>query len=235
MQPIKELYQKLIADKRSSNNGRSAFGQSNTSFRFFWLLPCVVLALFSLAVIENNSWRYRKTLLRTSYEPFNGIAAVPQENEESTRKSNVKQKAESPTNISPKTNETKFTLRPDWPKIYQKNPAEQVPEKNICFVHVGKSAGSTLSCSLGFLHGRCKKWRRDGSYVIKIPKAPGLLPDSVTNMIHNGWNDCMDQTFSYFLFVVRDPIKRLQSWFTYESPLNTPEGEKYRYWKNIRQ
>jgi hypothetical protein len=228
------LHRKFAAGKLSSNHKSSAScksNQSTISFRFFWLLPCVVLALFSLSVIDDNS----RTLLRTSYEPFYEVTADLKENEDSSSESNVKSKTDSTTNISTKTNETNFSIRPDWPKLYQKYPADQAPKTNICFVHVGKSAGSTLSCYLGFMHGRCKRWKKDGSPVIKLPKAPGLLPDSVTNMIHNGWNDCTDQTFSYFLFVVRDPIKRLQSWFTYESPLNTPQGEKYRYWKKIRQ
>jgi hypothetical protein len=114
----------------------------------------------------------------------------------------------------------KLGLRLDWPKMYQKLPTDTdtpPPDQEICFVHVGKSAGSTLSCYLGFLHGRCGPIEIDKhSYLPGISKAPGKLSDAVTHMIHVASDDCQKRDFAYYLFVVRDPFERLQSWFTYE-------------------
>jgi hypothetical protein len=132
-------------------------------------------------------------------------------------------------------------LRFDWPVIYQKYPipnkGNALTSQQICFVHVGKSAGSTLSCYLGFLHGRCESYYDKSSHsrVPKIGKAPGILPDAVTHMIHVSYNDCTHQDFDYYLYVVRDPLSRLQSWFTYEHPMNIPKGTDFRYWNNVQK
>jgi hypothetical protein len=133
-------------------------------------------------------------------------------------------------------------LRFDWPKIYQKNPIPRrhsnAPNPQMCFVHVGKSAGSTLSCYLGFLHGRCESHYDETTHerIPKIGKAPGLLlPDAVTHMIHVSYNDCTHQDFDYYLYVVRDPLSRIQSWFTYEHPMNIAKGPKFRYWSDVQK
>lgn len=131
-------------------------------------------------------------------------------------------------------------LRFDWPVIYQKFPVpddSNAPKQQICFVHVGKSAGSTLSCYLGFLHGRCQSYfdSDSHSFVPKIKKAPGLLPDAVTHMIHVSYNDCTRQEFDYYMYVVRDPLSRLKSWFTYEHPMDIPEGPKFKYWSDVQK
>ena len=48
-------------------------------------------------------------------------------------------------------------------------------EQRICFVHVGKTAGSTMACYLGFQYSAC----RDRMRVL-----PGHLPQYTTNLIH---------------------------------------------------
>jgi hypothetical protein len=81
------------------------------------------------------------------------------------------------------------------------------PERSVCFVHVGKAAGSSVGCSLGFqLH--CDPEFANASI-------PGLLPLSTTNMMHNDVNDCaLDH--DYYLFTVRNPIERIKSWWLYD-------------------
>ena len=98
----------------------------------------------------------------------------------------------------------------------QRNPGETLPKwatkpffmRQVCFVHVGKTAGSSVGCLLGFeLH--CEKEVRH------IPK--GTLPMSTQHTIHNSVHDCPDEQ-DYYLFAVRDPLQRMMSWFVYERP-----------------
>ena len=78
-------------------------------------------------------------------------------------------------------------------------------DQRVCFVHVGKTAGSSLGCSLGFqLH--CQKEQKH---------PPGLLPLYTTNLIHSDVNDCT-LDMDYYLFSIRDPVERIQSWYVYE-------------------
>jgi hypothetical protein len=58
-------------------------------------------------------------------------------------------------------------------------------------------------------------WRKGRS---ATPIALGRLPHVTTHKIHNEWNGCHNHYFDYYLFVVRDPLARIQSWFTYERP-----------------
>jgi hypothetical protein len=99
-----------------------------------------------------------------------------------------------------------------------KNSEIEFPEtdQKVCFVHVGKTAGSTLALYFGFKYPECQ----DSSYEILGDKllAPGLLPAATTHMFHTDFNDCADKDFDYYLFVLRDPLKRIQSWFNYEHP-----------------
>lgn len=81
--------------------------------------------------------------------------------------------------------------------------AESLPR--ICYVHVGKTAGSTIGCALGFqLHCR---------FLMQHP--PGLLPAVATNMIHSQINDCT-MTEDHYLVTLRDPLERIKSWYSYE-------------------
>jgi len=102
-----------------------------------------------------------------------------------------------------------------WPRYKLPNWATKpfflradVPaDKKVCFVHVGKTAGSSLGCYLGFqLH--CSS---------KLKIARGLLPKYTTNVFHNGVNDCPDDA-AYFLFALRNPLERIKSWFVYDRP-----------------
>jgi hypothetical protein len=95
---------------------------------------------------------------------------------------------------------------PEW--AMKKNCAKQkdIPEgKHVCLVHVGKTAGSTVGCSLGFsLH--CHN---------DAPVPKGVLPFYTTNLMHNDVNDCVDNS-PYYLFVVRNPLERIKSAYLYD-------------------
>jgi hypothetical protein len=85
--------------------------------------------------------------------------------------------------------------------------ADVPANKKVCFVHVRKTAGSSLGCYLGFqIHCSSK---------VKIAK--GLLPKYTTNVFHNGVNYCPDDA-AYFLFALRNPLERTKSWFVYNCP-----------------
>ena len=86
-------------------------------------------------------------------------------------------------------------------------PNKTAGDKSICFVHVGKTAGSTLACYLGFRYECGEK--------MHLPQGQLLLQTS--HLIHNSFNDCRDDD-NYYLFALRDPVSRMKSWFTYERP-----------------
>jgi len=79
-------------------------------------------------------------------------------------------------------------------------------DKEICFVHVGKSGGSTVGCMLGF-----------SIHCDEDKEINGLLPIVTTHAFHRGTNDCENDA-AYYLFVVRDPLARLMSAFNYARP-----------------
>jgi hypothetical protein len=103
-------------------------------------------------------------------------------------------------------------------------------DKQICFTHIGKTAGSTVGCALGFnLHCSGNS------------QAPGLLPLYATNMLHCQMYDCWDDS-AYALFVVRNPLDRLISAFNYDNPskdwskFRREYGEKhYKFRKHLYQ
>lgn len=82
-------------------------------------------------------------------------------------------------------------------------------EHRICFVHVGKTAGSTMACYLGFQYPVCKN---------RMYKLPGRLPQWTTNLMHTHYDNCQYEHINLFLFTLRDPVARMQSWFRYEYP-----------------
>lgn len=95
---------------------------------------------------------------------------------------------------------------------------ESVPaDKRACFVHVGKTAGSTVGCSIGFnLHCSSKV------------QAPGLFPQYATNMFHSQMYDCDDDS-AFFIFVVRHPLDRWISAFNYDNPSKDWEGYRRQF------
>jgi len=117
----------------------------------------------------------------------------------------------------------KYKDVPEWMHRYPFLPAiDDVDDKErICFVHVGKTAGSTLACYLGFNFPVCQ-------YRMKV--LPGKLPQLTTNVMHTHYDTCYRENISLYLFTVRDPVSRMQSWFTYERPANE-QARDYKYKK----
>ena len=91
--------------------------------------------------------------------------------------------------------------------------------KSICFVHVGKTAGSSIGCGLGFrLH--CK----DENQFL-----PGRLPKAATHVFHKDVYDCPEDS-DFFLFVLRDPLERSRSAIAYGRPDIDCDSSKDRLW-----
>jgi hypothetical protein len=91
--------------------------------------------------------------------------------------------------------------------------------KSICFVHVGKTAGSSIGCGLGFrLH--CK----DENQFL-----PGRLPKAATHVFHKDVYDCPEDS-DFFLFVLRDPLERSRSAIAYGRPDIDYDSSKDRLW-----
>jgi hypothetical protein len=116
-------------------------------------------------------------------------------------------------------------------------------QRRVCFVHVGKTAGSTLACHLGFQYPACGTRH--------VPVVPGSLARHTTNIIHSQYDTChraataavaakpLETTTSrytshdwYYLFAVRHPLARLQSWFAYERP-HSRDSPQYRLKKPL--
>jgi hypothetical protein len=108
---------------------------------------------------------------------------------------------------------------PRWAKKKNLASFTNVPmDKRTCFVHVGKTGGSTLGCSLGFqLH--CSHHEEE-QIVSK-----GVLYNYTTNTFHTDVNDCPDDT-AYFLFTLRHPLERARSGYNYDRP--DPDHERGR-------
>jgi hypothetical protein len=95
---------------------------------------------------------------------------------------------------------------PSWARKVDKQGQSQISTGNhICYVHVGKAAGSSIGCTLGFgLH--CHN---------DMPRPNGLLSLFATNVFHNDVNDCTDDT-PYNLYNVRHPLERAKSAYVYD-------------------
>jgi hypothetical protein len=110
---------------------------------------------------------------------------------------------------------------PSWARrhsaLSQNN--ERNSKQGICFVHVGKTSGSTIACYLGFLYG-CDE-------SIQLSSSNRLISQT-EHLIHNWINDCPEDD-EYYLFSLRDPVARMRSWFTYERPPPGSNPTTYAY------
>lgn len=80
----------------------------------------------------------------------------------------------------------------------------------LCFVHVGKAAGSSVSCGLGLTYADCEGLPRD-----RLPH---------THFIHMRRNNCPKDTATYAV-ALRNPLVRLQSWFDFEKDIVPTRGK----------
>ena len=82
----------------------------------------------------------------------------------------------------------------------------------LCLVHVGKTAGSSISCGLGLMYANCEGMPREPSldniYYFHMKK----------NTCRHGRRD-VDIGIATFLMTVRNPLMRIQSWFFFEKDI----------------
>lgn len=99
----------------------------------------------------------------------------------------------------------------------------------FCFVHVGKAAGSTLSCALGYNYApKCEEFRKLRSTV-----SNGLMTHSNNQQLvrHHGghlhmWTRKCQPEDALFLVTLRNPVERLISWYQFEH-LRNEEMRQY--------
>lgn len=93
----------------------------------------------------------------------------------------------------------------------------------LCLVHVGKAAGSSVSCGLGFTYADCEGMPRD--------------PLPHTHFFHMKRNQCAAARVKPKTYVVtlRNPLTRLQSWFDFEKDIVPKRGKNNRMQEQIRK
>ena len=91
----------------------------------------------------------------------------------------------------------------------------------LCFVHVGKAAGSSVSCSLGLRYATCGGW---------MPRQPQL---PWTKHFHMRKNTC-GKDVATLLVTVRNPLTRIRSWFDFEKDI-LPERRNKRDQEMLRR
>ena len=90
----------------------------------------------------------------------------------------------------------------------------------LCLVHVGKTAGSSVSCSLGLTYANCE----------------GMPRDKISNIyfFHMRRNTCPHDTATY-LVTLRNPVQRILSWFEFERTIlptrKNQQEEQMLRWK----
>ncbi len=91
----------------------------------------------------------------------------------------------------------------------------------LCLVHVGKAAGSSVSCSLGLMYANCEG----------MPRQPGLAN---TYYFHMRKNTCPEHVQT-LLVTIRNPLTRIRSWFDFEKNIlpvrRNPKDQKHLRWK----
>jgi hypothetical protein len=79
----------------------------------------------------------------------------------------------------------------------------------VCLVHIGKAAGSTISCGLGLMYANCEG----------MPRTPAVPHTQYFHMRRNhcsNTNNNKDTTTRTFLITIRNPLTRIRSWFDFE-------------------
>lgn len=101
-------------------------------------------------------------------------------------------------------------------------------ETRFCLIHVGKTAGSKVSCELGQLYGEF--------YCDFRKKRKSALKEAFIGSSHmyGARKQCEHSNFDSFLYTLRNPLDRLVSWYYYEHP-STPIFSNKLYCKNVRK
>jgi hypothetical protein len=97
-----------------------------------------------------------------------------------------------------KTSTIDFTMAPGTHLGTTTNPHSSSPFRNLtlplCLVHIGKSAGSSVSCGLGFTYANCEGMPRN-----RIPN---------THFFHMRRKNCPVDNTATLLVTLRNPIDR---------------------------
>lgn len=75
----------------------------------------------------------------------------------------------------------------------------------LCLVHIGKTAGSSISCGLGLMYANCEGMPRE------------RLPNNSVQFFHMRRNTCSDARTD--VVTLRNPVTRLRSWFDFEKDI----------------
>jgi hypothetical protein len=90
----------------------------------------------------------------------------------------------------------------------------------LCLVHVGKAAGSSISCGLGLMYADCEGMPRDpplpNTYYIHMKR------DTCRPIENNGRNNKIET----FLMPIRNPLFRIRSWFNFEKNIVPTRPDK---------
>lgn len=81
----------------------------------------------------------------------------------------------------------------------------------LCLVHVGKTAGSSISCGLGLMYANCEG----------MPRQP---PIPNVDYFHMRKNNCLykndeEKHVATLLMTIRNPLTRIRSWFNFEKDI----------------
>ena len=112
---------------------------------------------------------------------------------------------------SPASTSTSASLR--HPNFYIDFP--------LCLVHVGKAAGSSVSCGLGLTYADCEGMPRD------------KLSD--VYYMHMKMNTCPKHSTKSYVMTLRNPITRLQSWFDFEKDIMPTRNKNPKEQEAIRK
>jgi hypothetical protein len=84
----------------------------------------------------------------------------------------------------------------------------------LCLIHVGKAAGSSLSCGLGLTYADCEGMPRDpplpNTYYFHMKK------DTCRPVENAHAKNSSNVPIATFLILIRNPLTRIQSWFHFE-------------------
>ena len=90
---------------------------------------------------------------------------------------------------------------------------------SFCFVHVGKTAGGTISCRLSArLAKSCPKEEASSNSKSRNNRFTRRVLGKLHKNLDWGCTKNRKSLPNAFLFALRDPVERIRSWFTYEHP-----------------
>lgn len=105
----------------------------------------------------------------------------------------------------------------------------------LCLVHIGKTAGSSISCGLGLQYADCEGMPREAlPYTGYIHMRKNTCRVSGGKGVRGGGGSRDEENrIATFLITVRNPLTRIQSWFEFEKNI-VPTRKNKRVEKQLR-